>query len=306
MPGRILKYEELSSPEFKALNKKKTFVFIPVSPLEGHGPHLPVGVDYFDAIYFAESLAENIKEKYPEFDSIIYPALPVGTQVYHQEGSVRISPTTLYNLVKSIGESLASNGFEYFFILSGHGSPKDIVALESACIQVSKKTKIQMHNLSGALAVRFLKGEFNERISELMDQPLTDTEKEQLSKDIHGGWWETSMMLLLKPELVKDNYKSLPDYQRKADEKTDRPGYYGSPSKANVEFAEISLKVLLEEVLQTVLACLNGKNISDKTTSSLYKIKLLRPNFKRKLFLYALFVIKSLVLIWLIYKYLIL
>jgi creatinine amidohydrolase len=303
MPGRILKYEELSSPEFAALDKNKTVVFLPVSPLEGHGPHLPVGVDYFDAIYFAESLAKEIINRNPEFDAIHYPALPFGTQVYHQDGSIRIKPTTMFELIKGIGESLASNGFKYVFLLSGHGSPKDIVAIETACIKVSKKAKIQMHNLSGALAVRFLKGEFNEKISELMDKPLTETEKNQLSKDIHGGWWETSMMLLLKPELVNSSYKTLPDNQKNPGSKTDKPGYYGSPSKGSAEFAEISLKVLSEEVLQTAEQCINGQDISEKSTSSLYKIKLLRPNFKRKLAVNILVVIKSLVIVWLIYKY---
>jgi len=303
MPGRILKYEELSSPEFTALNKDKTAIFIPVSPLEGHGPHLPVGVDYFDAIYFAQSLAKEITNRNPEIDAIIYPALPLGTQVYHQDGSVRIKTSTLFDLFKGIGESLASNGFKYIFLLSGHGSPKDIVALESACIHVSKKSKIQMHNLSGALAVRFLSGEFNEKISEMMDKPLTDTEKNLLKKDIHGGWWETSMMLLLKPELVKSSYKTLPDYEKNPDDKSGKPGYYGSPSKGSVEFAEASLKVLSEEVLQTTELCLNGQDISEKSTSSLYKIKLLRPNFKRKLAMKILVVIKSLVIVWLFYKY---
>lgn len=290
MAKKILKYEELSAPQVSHLDKEKAVVFIPISPLEGHGPHLPLGVDFFDGIYFAELIAKILTQKRPDFDALIYPGIPLGTQVYRQAGSVRIDNITFYKLVVGLGQSLASSGFKYIFVLSGHGSPKDIVAIESAARKVRRKCKIEMYNLSGALAVRFLKGEFVERISERLPKPLTPEEKNLLAKDIHGGWWETSMMLNLRPELVSDKFRDLPSIERGNENVETRAGYYGSPALASKEFAQASLEVMTEEATRIIEKRLSGANISGLTTSPLYKVLPLRPYFPRY-FLIALIII---------------
>jgi creatinine amidohydrolase len=302
MPGKILRFEELTSPAIAELDKNKSAVFVPLSPVEGHGPHLPVGVDYFDALYFAEKAAELTVGRIPDFDALIYPGIPLGTQLYRQSGSVRIRSGTLYDIVSGIGNSLASWGFKYIFLLSGHGSPKDIVAIESACVRVSKKRKIQMHNLSGTLAIRFLKGEFIDEISGKLQEPLSAMEKGLLKKDIHAGWWETSMMLWLKPGLVNEEYKSLPDNEKTKGSSGSSPGYFGSPSKAGAEFAEASMKVLIDEVTSIIEKCLAGQDIRRETTSQLYNIYILRPKFKRYLLATILIAVDILVILWLVSK----
>jgi creatinine amidohydrolase/Fe(II)-dependent formamide hydrolase-like protein len=279
MSGRIFRLEEISSTAFADLDKERTALFIPVSPIEGHGSHLPLGVDFYDALFFAEKAAETTLAKKPDFDMVICPGIPIGTQVYRQPGSLRIDQISVYRIAYGLGASLATWGFRFIFLLSGHGSPRDIVALESACKKVSRKFKVQMHDLSGALAVRFLSGEFVEEISANLRRPLTGEEKELLKTDIHGGWWETSMMLLLKPELVNDGFKDLPDTLK--GEQGQKPGYYGSPSRANVEFAEASVRAIVEEAGQIIVDCLSGRDVSRQTTSPLYGILPLRPYFRR-------------------------
>lgn len=290
MAEKILKYEELSAPQVSHFDKEKTVVFVPISPIEGHGPHLPLGVDFFNGVYFAELIAKILIQMRPDFDALIYPGIPLGTQVYRQAGSVRIDNVTFYKLVKGLGQSLASSGFKYIFVLSGHGSPKDIVAIESAARRVRRKCKIEMYNLSGALAVRFLKGEFVDKISERLPMPLTPEEKNLLAKDIHGGWWETSMMLNLRPDLVGDNFRNLPNIERGNENVESRAGYYGSPAFASKEFAQASLEVMTEEATRIIVEGLAGGNISGLTTSPLYKALPLRPYFPRY-FLIALIII---------------
>ncbi len=274
MPGRILKLEELSSPDVAELDRQKTAFFISVSPLEGHGPHLPLGVDFFDARFFSEKMAELLIAKRPEFDAVLVPAVPLGTQVYRVPGSLRTENRALYKIVAGLGESLALWGFRYIFVLSGHGSPKHIVTLETACIRTSRKYGIEMHDLFGALAVRFLRGQFTELISARMPKPLSEQERELLKSDIHGGWWETSMMLLLHPDLV-GAYKDLPSVKRGG--KKNGSGYYGSPSMASREFAEASLQVMSEEASSIIGRILDGQNKRSETVSVLYRIPILRP-----------------------------
>ena len=47
----ILNLEELSHTAVAGLNPATTVLFLSVSPLEEHGPHLPLGVDIFSAEY---------------------------------------------------------------------------------------------------------------------------------------------------------------------------------------------------------------------------------------------------------------
>jgi len=38
---KVIQMEELSWKQIEGLDKKKTIFFLPISPLEEHGPHLP-------------------------------------------------------------------------------------------------------------------------------------------------------------------------------------------------------------------------------------------------------------------------
>ncbi len=301
MAGKIHKLDELSSTAFGSLDRKKTAIFIPFSPMEGHGEHLPLGLDFFNAEYFARTAAEKTIEMRPDFEAVICRGIPLGSQIYNQPGSLRTDNAVIYKIAKDMGASLAGWGFRFIFIVSGHGSPKDIVALEYAARKVSRKYKIQMHNLSGAVAVRFLGGKYIDKIAAVLGRTLSENDKDLLRKDTHGGWWETSMMLKLRPDLVNSVYKNLPDTSGGGNPK---PQYYGSPSKASVEFAEASMKVLAEETADTIRRCLSGQDISAMTTSPLYKVYPLRPNFKRRLYLTFLVAVKITVIFWILYKYL--
>ena len=289
--------EELTSIAFDNLDRTRTAVFIPISPIEGHGPHLPLGLDLFNAEYFAEQAASMAVAGKPEFDAVICRAIPLGTQLYKQPGSLKTDNTAVYVIARDMGASLAGWGFRFIFIVSGHGSPKDIVALEAAARKVSRRYKIQMHNLSGAMAVRFLRGEFIEKISAGLSIPLDHRRRELLKRDVHGGWWETSMMLYLKPDLVDSLYKTLPDSVT-----VRNPQYLGSPSMASAEFAEVSMRILSRETGDIIARCLSGEDISERTTSPLYRVLPLRPRFKRHLIMTIIVMIKLGVISWLIHR----
>ena len=63
MHGKPLKFEELNCDELKAFDKEKTVFFVPISPLEQHGPHLPVGVDMFNAEFSANQRVVRALQK---------------------------------------------------------------------------------------------------------------------------------------------------------------------------------------------------------------------------------------------------
>src|SRR6266481_1896632 len=66
---------ELSYTKVRALNMDRTICFQPVSALEVHGPHLPLGMDYFMAKWMAEESGRRFSEAHPEWTVVQLPPL---------------------------------------------------------------------------------------------------------------------------------------------------------------------------------------------------------------------------------------
>ena len=117
------------------------------------------------------------------------------------------------------------------------------------------------------------------------------------------------MLLLIKPELVKEKYKELPPVlienplQLRADaaQKLGQGlGYFGTPSFADVRLAEASYKVLKEEGMKILYKFLDGQDVKKETQSVLYKSLLFRVNFRK--YLWSAILLLSLIIIALIIR----
>ena len=86
----ILKLEELSTPQLDALDRERTVVILTVSPLETHGPHLPLGVDAFTARHFAEAVAERVVAARPGWSAVLAPTLHLGSFTFDTVGTVSV------------------------------------------------------------------------------------------------------------------------------------------------------------------------------------------------------------------------
>lgn len=288
MAGRIHKIERLSYVEIEKLDRQKTVFLIAISPLEEHGPHLPIGVDAFNAYFFAEHTAKTIIDGRPDYDAVLFPLLPLGTQVYRYIGSFSVLPRTVYDIVLSTGKALAVHDFKNIFVISAHGTPRQIVAIEAACLKIKKKYSANMICLSGKMTEQFLKGELYEDIAAKLNRELTDDEKHLLKYDTHAGWWETAMMLKLYPDLVNDSYLNLKPYLR--DWKTKEiiskgvpwRGYVGAPAKADAAFAEASIEVFAERSRDLINRSLDGEDVTGEVLSPFYRYRIFHPFFRRQ------------------------
>ena len=86
----VLRLEEISAPALDALDRARTLVIVPVSPLEQHGPHLPVGVDYLAARHFAEAIGERIAARRPGWTVLLSPTLPLGSFAFEAVGTIGV------------------------------------------------------------------------------------------------------------------------------------------------------------------------------------------------------------------------
>ncbi len=296
----IFKLAELNYQDLEKLSPGKTVFFIVISPLEEHAPHLPVGTDLYIARYFAHRCAEELIQSRPEWNVVLTLPIPVGANVFEFKGSVRHSIRTVYDVLLSYGKAIAEWGFKNLVIISSHGGAGHISVLEEAAIRISKKYKIKAISLTGVIAIDFLQGKYTEQIQNALYKRLDDEDLKHLKYDYHAGWWETSMMLLIKPELVREEYKELPPVliesplQLRADAALKLGqglGYFGTPSFADVKLAEASSKVLLSEGMKILYRFLDGEDVSKETQSIIFKSLLFRRDFLRLAISLAIFLL---------------
>lgn len=58
--SKILLYQNLTDPQISQLNKEQAILILPLSLMEAHGPHLPLGTDFIIAGQFAQLLAQKL------------------------------------------------------------------------------------------------------------------------------------------------------------------------------------------------------------------------------------------------------
>jgi creatinine amidohydrolase len=279
---------DLSFTRVEALDRDRTVVLFAVSPLEEHGPHLPIGTDLFHAEYFNEELGRRIVEAKPGWTALVGPSLPVGASAFDQAGTLLVRPRTVRNAALDYGAALARHGFRYILVTNGHAGPRHVVALEEAAALVSRRYGVRMLSVSGPVLWKFLRGQFNGRLEPLLGRPLSAAEREALRGDAHGGLWETSLLLLVRPALVDPAYTQLPparfallDALRKNYPLRlgNQMGYIGSPAAASVELGEVARRLLLDAVWDVVRPALEVEGDTWQQTSFLYKVPFLRTAF---------------------------
>ncbi|HXF48332.1 MAG TPA: creatininase family protein [Verrucomicrobiae bacterium] len=276
----VLEFEKLTWPEIDALPREKTLVFLALSPIEEHGPHLPVGVDFFNAGFFARRAAENLTKERPDLNVLLYPTLPIGANTFRFVGSVWIKIGTLKRMLLEIARSLARFKFDKIALFSAHGGPFHLLTLEEACFLARKKYGVKMILPGSAATVKFLRGEYLPEIEAALGRKLDEEEKKALPHDFHAGWWETSMMLMNFPNLVKPEYKKLePVLVNFRDLRTDAipklgkgEGYMGSPARATEEFADATTRIFFRLGQSILVKLAEGQKTDAETESILTKI----------------------------------
>ena len=137
----VHRLEEMSSPALDALDRERTVALLTVSPLEEHGPHLPVGSFTFETV-----------------------------------GTISVRQRVLRDVMVDYGEALARSGFRFVLIANGHAGPGHLTALDEAAAAVSRRHNVVMASFSGHLAWEFLRGRFVDAIEAELGRALTATE----------------------------------------------------------------------------------------------------------------------------------
>ncbi len=282
----VFRLEELTAPAIDALDRARTLVIVSVSPLEQHGPHLPVGVDYLAARHYAEGIGERIVARRPGWTVLLTPTLPLGSFALEAVGTVGVRQRVVRDAVRDYGTALARAGFRYILVSNGHAGPGHLVALEEAAATVSRRHGVAMASITGDIAWEFARGRYLPRIEAALGRPLTPDERRAFAEDAHAGWWETSLMLLLRPDLVEPGYRDLPPARYSLVQRL-RPnlplrkgqGYVGDPARADLAFAKATLEVVLGEAADRADRLLDGRLEGRHQRSPFRLVPFLRTDF---------------------------
>jgi creatinine amidohydrolase len=277
----------MSSPALDTLDRARTVIVLTVSPLEEHGPHLPVGVDAITARYFAETIGERLVAARPGWSVVLAPTLHLGSFTFDAVGTVSVRQRVVRDALVDYGASLARAGFRFILVANGHGGPGHLTALEEAAAIVSRRHRILMASFTGHLAWQFLRGRYLERMEAALGRPLADAERRAFAEDAHGGWWETSLMLMLRPDLVDGAYRDLPParYRLAARLVPNYPlknggqGYVGHPAMGDPAFARATTDVLVAETMELVEGLLDGRIKPAERRAPFFALQIFRTDF---------------------------
>jgi creatinine amidohydrolase len=203
----IHRWETLTKKQFDRIDRSEAVVLVTCSPLEVHGPHLPLGADALEGEGLMDRCLRFLPERHTGRTFLKLPFLYVATDAVPQPGSIAFRPSTIISVVEDLGRSLAAQGFEHVLISNFHGSPRHFLAIETACDRVVRETGIQMVCIFSAMLSR-LQVEGSE-LGDVLGH-VDGVEKSDFEGDTHGGLVETSQLLALHPEWVDPDYKSLP------------------------------------------------------------------------------------------------
>src|SRR5690349_2734858 len=181
------RWDELTASDWpKALEKSANTCILPIGILEKHGPHVPMGSDL---IQVREWAARVTKKEY----AVVFPDYFYG-QIYearHQPGAFALPSRLVWEMLDATCEEIARNGFKKIFIINGHGGNPQLLRFFVQSQLERRRDYVVYFYDPGP------EPDLAEKVSKLR--------KSDAAGDMHAGERETSSLLYLRPDLVKQD-----------------------------------------------------------------------------------------------------
>ena len=176
-----MRWEELTGDQFpEAVQKSKGVCLLPLSCIERHGHHLPLGTDMF--------IGRELCKRAAQLESaVVFPDY-IFTQIFearHVPGTVGIEPELIVRLLEATCREIARNGFKKIVIVNAHGGNEHLIYY-FAQIQLASRRDYVV---------------YVPKPSYQGEEPSIAAQWETVIDD-HAGERETSMILAVRPELV--------------------------------------------------------------------------------------------------------
>ncbi len=207
---------------------------LPVGATEQHGPHMGCGMD-------AEIAGRLCRHVASITGAILLPTLPYGCSIGHSKrwpGTLALSPKTLIDVVKDIGDWVYASGFRRLFLVNGH---------------VTNAAPLRC-------ALEMLRAEHDDLMIALVNTPeISNRVRKQHyadAEDWHANAAETALMMAIAPHMVRENKLPMADDQDRTIDsvfahpvnRTSKNGVTGYPTQASREAGEALYQWMVEDL----------------------------------------------------------
>jgi len=177
-----LRWDRMTVNEIRDAMTKTSTVLIPMGCVEQHGYHLTTRTDSLSA----ETIADGASGR---TGAIVAPTYPYTYSGGELPGTINISPSVVGLFVSEILRELSRQGWRNLVIVLGHGGTENDAAVQGAA-DIFLRTHPERGHVNVAV-YRFW------QVSESARRAYED-------HDYHAGYFETSMMLYMAPDQVRD------------------------------------------------------------------------------------------------------
>jgi creatinine amidohydrolase len=179
-----MKFQDLTWPLLQQVSRESTVIVAPIAACEQHSRHLPTFTDTI----LVTAVAEGVEQRLPQ-QVLLLPTQWLGASSHHLRFGATLSAAedTHVALLCDMLTPLLDDGYQRLLVLNGHGGNIDT-----------------MH-----LALRRLQPRYRNRILtaasywELADKELAALAQGPRKSMGHACEFETSMVLALRPDLVR-------------------------------------------------------------------------------------------------------
>ncbi|MBK1784450.1 creatininase family protein [Prauserella cavernicola] len=169
---------------YDVADRGASVAILPVGSFEQHGNHLPLTTDTVIACVIANKLAAAYN---------VLTLAPVTFSCSHEHegfaGTVSLSSRTLINIIGDVQASLERSSVRHLVLVNGHGGNYVL----SNIVQEANVSARRLALFPGRRDVEAARRHAGMETG--------------VSEDMHGGEWETSILLNEHPELVGQTYK---------------------------------------------------------------------------------------------------
>lgn len=165
--------------------KDGSVLVVPVGSIEQHGYHLPVATDTILVDAVASLGAERVAGEIP---ILVTPPIWSGFSPHHLPfgGTLTLDFETMLHAVEDLADSALENGFDALLLLNGHGGNVSLIGAATSTVGIDHPD-VEVLGLSYfSLATSF----------------IDEVRESDVGGMSHGGEFETSLLLHLRPELV--------------------------------------------------------------------------------------------------------
>ena len=177
-------WADMTWPDFHCADMRDVIAVLPIAAVEQHGPHLPLGVDAI----INEGCIRLVAERLPaDLPALFLPTQVVGVSSEHAgyPGTLTLSVESAIRIWQEIGDSVARTGCRKLVVINAHGG--NGAAIDATTLYLRRRWSMLAVHASWR-RLGYPDGLFSPR---------------ETTHGVHGGDSETSLMLALRPDLVR-------------------------------------------------------------------------------------------------------